>query len=251
MVYPSVRRQRVRKGLIFAIFLLLPVILNYFSPYLIIDGASQGIVNGSFIVFMLLFFFSLLLGRAWCGWACPAAGLQESCFPVKDSPAKQGWRDWIKWVLWIVWIGFIIYAAISAGGYRKINFFHMTEKIISVSEPSMYIVYYFVIALFLLPALMAGRRAGCHYLCWMAPFMIMGRWLRNKGRWAALQLKADSDICTSCRTCESACPMGLAVEGMVKRGNMENTECVLCGSCVDACPQKTISWSFGTGKGRS
>ena len=37
-------RQRVRQFLILLAFLLLPIILNYFSPYIIIDGASQGII---------------------------------------------------------------------------------------------------------------------------------------------------------------------------------------------------------------
>ena len=31
-------RQRIRKGLILLSLLLFPVILNYFSPYVIIDG---------------------------------------------------------------------------------------------------------------------------------------------------------------------------------------------------------------------
>ena len=48
-------RQRIRKGVILTTFLLFPIIMNYFSPYVIIDGASQGIVNGSFIVFGLMF----------------------------------------------------------------------------------------------------------------------------------------------------------------------------------------------------
>ena len=35
-------RQRIRKGVILTTFLLFPIIMNYFSPYVIIDGASQG-----------------------------------------------------------------------------------------------------------------------------------------------------------------------------------------------------------------
>ena len=51
MVKQQPLRQRIRKGVILTTFLLFPIIMNYFSPYVIIDGASQGIVNGSFIVF--------------------------------------------------------------------------------------------------------------------------------------------------------------------------------------------------------
>ena len=55
MVRQQPLRQRIRKGVILTTFLLFPIIMNYFSPYVIIDGASQGIVNGSFIVFGLMF----------------------------------------------------------------------------------------------------------------------------------------------------------------------------------------------------
>ena len=45
-------RQKVRKTLIFISFLLFPVTMWYFSPYLIIQGMSEHILNGSFFVFV-------------------------------------------------------------------------------------------------------------------------------------------------------------------------------------------------------
>jgi ferredoxin-type protein NapH len=41
----SPTRQRVRKALIILSFLLFPITMNYFSPYIIVDGASQGIIS--------------------------------------------------------------------------------------------------------------------------------------------------------------------------------------------------------------
>jgi len=48
------KRQRVRKALILISFFLFPVTIFYLSPVLIIEGASQGIVAGSFIIFASL-----------------------------------------------------------------------------------------------------------------------------------------------------------------------------------------------------
>ena len=87
------KRQRIRQAAIIVMLLLFPVVLNFLSPYVIIDGASQGIINGSFIVFGSMLVGSLFLGRAWCGWACPAAGLQEACFAANDSRARGGRFD--------------------------------------------------------------------------------------------------------------------------------------------------------------
>jgi len=40
------------------------------------------------------------------------------------------------------------------------------------------------------------------------------------------------------------CPMSLDVKQMVECGDMKNTECVLCGECIDYCPKKAIVYSF-------
>jgi ferredoxin-type protein NapH len=247
MVKQQATRQRIRKATILVSLLLLPITLNYFSPYVIIDGASQSIINGSFIVFVLLFLSSLLLGRLWCAWLCPAAGIQEACFPINAKSARGGKFDWIKWGIWIPWVSIIAVAAISGGGYHTVNFFHLTDSGISVDQPSGYIVYYVVVGTFLILSLTAGRRGGCHYICWMAPFMIIGRTARNLVKWPAFRLEVDRDKCIDCMSCTKNCPMSLDVNQMVQREDMENGECILCASCIDVCPESVITYSFSSG----
>lgn len=41
--------------------------------------------------------------------------------------------------------------------------------------------------------------------------------------------------------------MSLDVNGMVKSGMMENSECILCGTCVDNCKKDVIKYSFSKG----
>ena len=79
MIKQNPRRQRLRRALLILAFLAFPITMNYFSPYVVIDGAYQGVVNGSLVMFGLMFISSLLLGRLWCGWACPAGALGEIC----------------------------------------------------------------------------------------------------------------------------------------------------------------------------
>ena len=147
-------RQRIRKALIISLFLLFPITMNYLSPYVIIDGASQGIVNGSLVMFGLMFISSLFVGRLWCGWACPAGGLGEICFAINDRPVTNKKLDWGKWLVWVPWIGIIAAMAISAGGYHAFDFFLDTQNGISVAgspdRPILiaYIIYYAVVATF-------------------------------------------------------------------------------------------------------
>lgn len=240
----TTRRQRIRKGILLLSFLLFPIFMNYFSFYVIMDAAAIGLISGSFVIFILMFIGSLFFGRAWCGWLCPAGGIQELCYPINDSKAGGGRGAWSKWVFWIPWFSLVIILLVIAGGPQGVSMFHLTEGIISVDEPMKYIMYYIALAMFLLPAVIIGRRAGCHHVCWMAPFMIIGRRIRNAIGWSSLQLEPNVDLCTNCKTCTRNCPMSLDVNEMVQQGLTEHSECILCGTCADVCPQKVITLSL-------
>jgi ferredoxin-type protein NapH len=241
------RRQRVRKAVLFVSLLLLPITLYYMSPYLIVASAAEGVINASFILFGLLFLSALFAGRFWCGWLCPAGAMQEFGAAVNRNPARGGKLNWIKWAIWLPWVGIIAALAVSAGGYRTVEPFHMLDGGLTVNQPFWYIIFYIIIVLFLGLAWLFGRRAGCHYICWMAPFMIIGRKISNLVRGPALRLRADADLCTECGTCTRNCQMSLEVSQMVQAGEMENSECILCGQCVDGCPGQAICFTFARG----
>lgn len=244
-------RQQVRRALLIVSFALFPVTLNYFSPYLIVDSSAHGIVNGSLVVFATMFAGSLLFGRLWCGWLCPAGGLQEAAAPV--TRRRVGKRaDIAKWLIWVPWMTAIAVLAFRAGGYHSVDLLYGTVGGISVAGDetrpiiAAYGIYLGVIALFFGLTAVLGRRGGCHSACWMAPFMIAGRSIRRVAGWPALQLASDVSKCAACKTCTDECPMGLEVDRMVQAGAMDHSECVLCGTCVDTCPNGTIRYSFGT-----
>ncbi len=243
-------RQRIRRALLLVSLLLFPITLYYFSPALIIQGAAEGVITGSFIVFGLMFVSSLFLGRLWCGWACPAGALQEVGQPINNKRAPRKRLDWIKWLIWIPWIGLIAVMALQAGGYRSVDAFFQIDGGLTLlqTEPPWFIVYYIIIALFLGLALAFGRRAGCHTICWMAPFMVLGRKVRNLFRWPALRLEADEEACIDCGRCTRDCPMSLEVNEMVHADTMENSGCILCGNCVDTCPKDVIHYTFSAGE---
>jgi len=221
-------------------FFMFPAVFYYLSPVLIVEASAKGIMNGSLILFLLMFICSLFLGRGYCGWVCPGAGCQEVIFAARDKKVRGG--DWIKWAIWIPWICLIAFLAVRSGGYKVIDFFYQTTHGLSIATIQSLIAYYLVLFLLLvLPAFVFGKRSFCHHLCWMAPFMITGRAIRNNFKWPALHLEAEKEKCVHCLACTENCPMSLAVEGMVNGGKMEHKECILCGTCADGCPEKVIS----------
>ena len=240
-------RQRIRRILLIIAFLLFPIVFYYLSPALIIMGASEGIITGSFIVFGLMFLSSLLLGRAFCSWICPAGGMQELCFGFWNKRAKGGRYNWIKYFIWVPWISIIIVMAIRAGGYGEVDPFYQTYYGISMASINALVIFIMVLLVILILSYATGKRGFCHYACWMAPFMIIGRKLRNVAIWPSLRLVSDEDRCIDCKKCTKGCPMSLDVNTMVRVKSMENTECILCGMCVDNCPEEVISYKFKSG----
>lgn len=240
----NTKRQRIRRLLVILSFLLFPVSFYYLSPYLIIHGAWEGVVNGSFILFALLFLSALFLGRAWCGWVCPAGGLQDICTAVQNKPVARG--NWVKWLIWLPWLALIAFLALRAGGYKTIDPWYQTDRGISLTtaEIHSYYIYYVVIGLIVALSLLVGRRSACHHICWMAPFMILGRKIGNLCGWPALHLRSEPEKCNNCGRCAKECPMSLDVGAMAASNRMENAECTLCGTCVDVCPRKAVRFAW-------
>ena len=239
------KRQRLRSGILFVSFLLLPLTQFYFSPYIIIDGAIAGVVAGSAIVFSAQLFGALFLGRAFCGWVMPCGGMQEACFSANGKRVPGGRLNWIKWFIWVPWIGAVLFLFVHAGGVTGVDPLRKTHYGVSISEPWMYSIYYGVVTIFVILSFSVGRRASCHYICWMSPFMIAGRYVRNLLHLPALQLRLTGADCSKCDLCSKACPMSLDVREMVQAKRLENYECILCANCVDACKKGVLSLSFG------
>lgn len=240
------KRQRLRKSLTLVSFLLFPVTIYYLSPALPLQGAAEGVLVGSLIVFGLLFLVSLVMGRAFCGWVCPSAGLQDATVLGQCRPAPRG--HWLKYLIWFPWLVLLAVLVVHSGGFHRVDPLYETVGGISVADPGSYIIYYFFLTLMVVLALTVGRRSFCHHVCWIAPFMVIGRRIRNLVGWPALQLAADADLCGSCGRCSRECPMSLDVMGMVKGAGMENAECILCGQCADTCPKQAVKLEWGAAK---
>jgi ferredoxin-type protein NapH len=241
----SIIRQRIRKTLIILSFVLLPATFAYISCPIITQGASEGIITGGLILFILLFISSLFLGRLWCGWLCPGGGLQEIYFDINNKPAKAGRLDWLKYIIFLAVIFIPLISAIrSAGGFTAVDVFYYTDHGISIAGQGAYIIFFVQIAFFTVFAILGGKRGFCHYFCPIAVIMITGRKIGNLIRWPALHLSAIESHCKDCNKCSKNCPMGLDVSNMVRLGCMENTECILCGVCVDVCPKQAIHFEL-------
>ena len=236
--------QRFRKFTLIISMLLFPITIYYFSPYLIIMAAWQHVINGSFIVFTLMFVLGMFFGRLWCGFFCPTGGMSECFAQFAPKSPKQGWRNYIKYAIWFVWLSGVIVCHTLGKGDYTIQPFFMTEHGISISDIYGYVIYYGIVILFLIPALIHGKRANCHYICWMAPFMILGYKFGRLLHLPQLKIKAEKQKCTGCGKCEKSCPMSIDIRAAVSCDEVKTAECILCGECTKACNNGVLSYKL-------
>ena len=244
------KRQNLRILLLIISLLLFPITMWYMSPYLIIQGALEGIITGSFILCCCMLIGSIFFGRFFCAWLCPMGGMQECLALVNPRPPKQGLRNLIKYGIWTVWILAIVLCFLFRKNTISVDFLYMTDHGISISSIYHYVIYYGVIFLVLIPAVVGGKRLFCHYFCWMAPFMVIGTKIRQLLHLPGLHIHSEKEQCISCQKCSKACPMGIHVAEAVTSEKGFGAECIQCGVCVDSCPKKALAYRFGIERGK-
>lgn len=239
------RRQKTRRFIIAILFLALPITLNYYSPYLMTQGTAERLATFSLVLWLTIFATSLVLGRSFCGWACPFNGLQTLWESVGMRPLKRvGFLPALKYAMWAAWVGAVTAIATGVGGWTRFDPFYMTENGVSVTEAGNLVTYFMLVGLTLAPAAL-GRRGFCRYLCPFGVWGIVGEKIGAALHLPRLRLGADAGACTRCGSCTKACPMQLPVTEMVQAQRMRATECFMCETCVDTCPRSAIRLGFG------
>jgi ferredoxin-type protein NapH len=233
--------QKIRKPIVISTAILFHLLLIFhllFSPVIIVFASYKGIVNASFIVFIVLFLLSLFFGRAYCSWFCPGCGVQEIIAPLIKKRSGNSKAIFIKYGIFAVWAGSIITGYVLNGIHTVNLSYGMSD--IPVSRKIMLTLGAILIIVPL--TAVCGRFASCKYICWQVPLMIAGTKIRDFFHLRGLKLVSDPGKCKSCKICNFKCPMNIDVMTNVKQGIMNHTECIMCGTCIDSCKNEAIKF---------
>lgn len=188
-----------------------------------------------------LFFFTSLVGRIWCGWACPqtvyidlfdlvGGWILGKKYGKKDAPKGRLYLLHFVWVLISLvvsfhWMGFFISPYEMLDNIVKFEFAGKTYPMFWG---------FFTAAMYIDMSLV--REQFCKYGCPYARFQAVlmdehsynvtydykrGEPRRNK------QTKIGD--CTACNMCLVVCPTGIDIRNGLQIG------CIACAKCIDAC----------------
>ena len=215
-------------------------------------GALQALLNQSgfhvpFAALGVFFVFGSLLGRFVCGWLCPFGLVQDLLhkIPIFKKKKRLPYHHILKYGKYAVLILFVCVGSMFLfGGFAKFPAFCkylcpsgtlfgaiplLGTNVALQSQAGGLFLWKLSILIGIVLLSIKIYRPFCQYLC---PLGAIYGWFN---RFSLVQIHWEKELCVSCMACEKACPVGLSLQEISR-----SPECIRCGKCVDACPQRCL-----------
>ena len=220
--------RKVRLAVLAAAILSGVLLFAPMTPLLFMAGLYQLKDFRASLIFVLAVFSifiitALLLGRSFCGYACPIGAAQEIPYwlPGRKWIIRQSYTMMIiRGIIISIFILLSMLAIIHLI-FTSLLLMHGVRDIFLLSPsglPSLLFLTLLLLSVFL-------YRPFCRYACPYGALMSLAAWKSLFRIQRTLQ-------CTGCGACEAVCPTGEYQHG--KQGN----ECYLCSRCQDICSVK-------------
>ncbi|MBY0396940.1 MAG: cytochrome c oxidase accessory protein CcoG [Thermoleophilia bacterium] len=269
------RRRAVAYGLI-ALFVALPYVRINGKPAVLLDILHREftLFGRTFLptdtlllallivgVFTTVFFVTALLGRVWCGWACPQTVYMEFLFrPIErlleGEPGSvkrpAGWKRPLKLPAYLVLS--MMLAHVFLAYFVGVDTLMQWVRQSPVHHPVPFLVMAFVTALMMFDFSFFREQMciiACPYGRMQSVMLDRGSLIvaydrqrgepRGKAKKAAgvsLRVLADAagapqasaaGDCVDCLRCVATCPTGIDIRDGLQM------ECIACTQCIDAC----------------
>lgn len=215
-------------------------------------GALQAVLNEQgfrvpFAVIGFFFLFGSLPGRFVCGWLCPFGLVQDLLhkIPVFRKRKRLPFHHILKYGKYVVLALLVcVGSTFLFSGFAKIPAFCKylcpsgtlfgALPLLGAngqlrSQAGLLFFWKLGILLVILVLSVKVYRPFCQYLC---PLGAVYGWFN---RFSLVQIHWEKERCSSCMACKKACPMDLSPEEI-----SVSPECIRCGKCTAACPEKCL-----------
>jgi ferredoxin-type protein NapH len=220
--------------------LILPAALTKtvaFPGTLVPHGAGYGIAA----MVGLWLALTLVMGKAWCSYACFFGGIEEG---VASMPKKARIRKIDeRWRL-VPWAVLLAMALLSLAlfepaycmwlcPFKSVTEYVAARNLTGLIQNVIFILLFAGLVV-VLPWL-TKKRTQCAFFCPFGAFQSLFNHV------SVFAIKINREKCKPCVLCKTACPNVSLTDESIRRGETLMT-CMKCGACVDACPRGAVVW---------
>ncbi|PKQ27916.1 MAG: hypothetical protein CVT63_05545 [Candidatus Anoxymicrobium japonicum] len=185
----------------------------------------------------------ILVGRLFCGWACPFGLLQDLLYKIPTPKfSVPRWMRFGKYFALIV-VAMLIPYITGVHWYSRLCPAGTLEgaiplKVLPPGAPLPAVGWLFLLKIAILVGflawMVAAKRPFCRTAC------ALGGAYALLAPLSLYRMDVDSATCTKCGRCRKVCPVDMNVYE-----NPNSPECVRCLSCKKECPENAVSSGFG------
>ena len=222
------------------LFNKIPLADPYAVLQMIFAGAaiSTDLIIG---VLIILFFYGIIGGRAYCSWVCPvnlvtdlAAWVRRKTNHEKDNLINLIKFRKFRYAFLVVML--LASTFVGAAAYEFINPIGIFTRAVafSIGFGWVWLLVIFIFDAFVL------KNGWCGHVC---PVGAMYSFIGQK---SLIRVKYDKEKCTNCGECINICPENQVLIPLInkKSGFVEGMECTNCGRCIEVCNDNALKFSL-------
>ena len=234
--------------------------------------ALLGIATGGLLVFVLFLLLTLLFGRIYCSFLCPAGIFQDVVSTIanlfKTKKARRYTyskpRRWLRYSILTITVALLILGGATLllwldpySSYGRVaeNLFRPTVIWLNNTATSWFPTTFYrvsyhtfttgsviVASIFFIVITVMSALRGRLYCNTICP---VGSFLGFISNYSIFKISIDEKKCGNCRLCEIACKSQCVNS---KDGKIDNSRCVQCYNCTTVCKSNAIGYKFAYAK---
>ncbi len=205
------------------------------DPYILLQTIASGYLPETTALLgaaIVVTFYLLVGGRAYCAWVCPINVVTDLAMWVRNKlRIKSSFSISRSSRYWILGMTLIVPALSGIIAWEYINPVSMVNRALIFG---LGFTWAMILIIFLLDAFVS-RRAWCSHLCPMGAFYSL------LGRMSPLRVNAVAlDRCNDCKECYAVCPEQKIITPVLEKQARKTSlivdiNCTRCGRCIDIC----------------
>ncbi|MCW8957364.1 MAG: quinol dehydrogenase ferredoxin subunit NapH, partial [Gammaproteobacteria bacterium] len=218
-------------------------VLPLTDPYVLLQSLFAGHVMETTAVIgalIVLAFYMLLGGRAYCSWVCPINIVTDAAEWMRNKLGIKSGVQYSRNVrYWILGMSLLLALFTGTLAWELVNPVSMINRALVFGMGFGWVM---VLAIFLLDAFVS-KRAWCGHLCPVGAFYSL------LGKFSLVRVNAYArNKCDDCMECFAVCPepqvITPALNGEAKNigSVILSSNCTNCGRCIDICGKEVFKF---------